>query len=193
MLSKIFSSLLIFSYFSSYLFLTISGTNIPDSNYICFTDNDIINSKQLFTFRYRVFNISKYKNYGSRHDFLLQAVGQDLSEYMIKNKIYYNLYEKGIKKDFKDMFVGLIEDDCDGSSSTTKITQSTTQTTQQTTTQSTQTNQDSTTNSTTIQPQPTNQPEITQSPTTISHEINGSSKNKINILYYILPVILYML
>ena len=132
----------------------------------CFTQNDVLNSNKLFSYKNNVYDITGYSHPSGKSD-LLKTVSNDLSVFFIQSKYKFHVGRSNVNNDLKKMLVGSLKDTC------ADFTTLTTTTNLPTEISTVKTKKTSTVNSTTVMT-------ITTNPTTVMTTTTKSKKNKKN-------------
>ena len=139
---------------SSFIILIYSTYSFAQK---CFTTTDIFNSDNLFSYKGKVYDITNYSHPGGQNT-LKMTIGQPLEQFVNMNKYDFHLNSNKFTNDLKNMYIGILSNNCNIPDTTT-IQPNTDTTTIQPNTDTTtiQSNTDTTTiqpttDTTTIQP-----------------------------------------
>jgi hypothetical protein len=77
----------------------------------CYTENDVLNSDKLFSYKDSVYDITGYNHPGGKSD-LLKTVSLDASVFFNQSQYKFHIGSSRVKNDLKKMFVGQLYNDC---------------------------------------------------------------------------------
>jgi hypothetical protein len=86
----------------------------------CYTKNDVVNSKTLFTYQGNVYDITGYKHPAGKST-LLKPVGGALEEWLDLPKYDFHYSKNSFKNDMKDLLVGPLKTSCSRESTTINV------------------------------------------------------------------------
>jgi hypothetical protein len=77
----------------------------------CYTQNDVLNSDNLFSYENNVYDITGYKHPSGKTD-LLKTVSVDASIFFEQSKYKFHKKSSRVSKDLKKMLVGVLKNNC---------------------------------------------------------------------------------
>ena len=95
------------------LFFTLLTIGFADK---CFEKIEVINSDKLFFYQDKVYDITGYNHPGGSTT-LKKTIGEDLENYVTQPDYDFHLTSSSFKKDLLDMYVGVLKDTCETSTS----------------------------------------------------------------------------
>ena len=100
---------------SSFIILIYSTYSFAQK---CFTTTDIFNSDNLFSYKGKVYDITNYSHPGGQKT-LKMTIGQPLEPFVNMNKYDFHLNSNKFTNDLKNMYIGILSNNCNIADTTT--------------------------------------------------------------------------